>query len=123
SQLRTPAEPTTWGFNLNSKLADHGLDSGTDRLLTEAPRQKWEATTMTIKLLLALFLLFLTAVFGAPLGYYVFYQKSLSPEAYQDRRPSGSVHGAPGPIAGAGLPVLAVGYGVYWLVRRRKKAQ
>jgi len=27
--------------------------------------------------------------------------------------------GAPGPIAGAGLPVLAIGYGVYWLVRRR----
>jgi hypothetical protein len=33
------------------------------------------------------------------------------------------VHGAPGPIAGAGLPFLAVGYGVYWLVRRRRKAQ
>jgi hypothetical protein len=32
-------------------------------------------------------------------------------------------HGAPGPIAGAGLPVLAVGYGVYWLVRRRRKAR
>jgi hypothetical protein len=26
------------------------------------------------------------------------------------------VRGAPGPIAGAGLPILAVGYGVYWLV-------
>jgi hypothetical protein len=33
------------------------------------------------------------------------------------------VHGAPGPIAGAGLPILAVGYGVYWLVRRRRKPQ
>jgi hypothetical protein len=32
-------------------------------------------------------------------------------------------HGAPGPIAGAGLPILAVGYGVYWLVRRRRKAE
>jgi len=32
----------------------------------------------------------------------------------------GSVRGAPGPVAGAGLPVLAVGYGVYWLVRRRR---
>ena len=32
------------------------------------------------------------------------------------------VHGAPGPIAGAGLPILAVGYGVYWLIRRRRKA-
>ena len=30
--------------------------------------------------------------------------------------------GAPGPIAGAGLPFLAVGYGVYWLIERRRKA-
>jgi hypothetical protein len=27
---------------------------------------------------------------------------------------------APGPIAGAGLPVLAVGFGVYWLIKRRR---
>jgi hypothetical protein len=32
-----------------------------------------------------------------------------------------TVHGAPGPIAGAGLPIIAVGYGVYWLVRRRRR--
>jgi hypothetical protein len=30
-------------------------------------------------------------------------------------------HGAPAPIAGAGLPFLAVGYGVYWLVKRRRR--
>jgi hypothetical protein len=35
---------------------------------------------------------------------------------------SGGIHGAPGPIAGAGLPFLAVGYGVYWLIKRRRKA-
>jgi hypothetical protein len=29
--------------------------------------------------------------------------------------------GAPGPIAGAGLPILAVGFGVYWLVKRRRR--
>jgi hypothetical protein len=29
--------------------------------------------------------------------------------------------GAPGPIAGAGLPVIAVGYGAYWLVRRYRR--
>jgi hypothetical protein len=39
---------------------------------------------------------------------------TVSPVAY---------HGAPGPIAGAGLPVLAVGYGVYWLIRRRRKTE
>jgi MYXO-CTERM domain-containing protein len=33
----------------------------------------------------------------------------------------GGHHGAPGPVAGAGLPVLAVGFGVYWLIRRRRK--
>jgi len=35
---------------------------------------------------------------------------------------SGGVHGAPGPIVGAGLPLIAVAYGVYWLVKRRRKA-
>ncbi|WP_152535918.1 hypothetical protein [Bradyrhizobium sp. Ai1a-2] len=34
---------------------------------------------------------------------------------------SGHVSGAPGPIAGAGLPILAIGYGVYWLMKRRRK--
>ena len=31
--------------------------------------------------------------------------------------------GAPGPIMGAGLPVLAIGigYGVYWLRKRRRQ--
>jgi hypothetical protein len=33
----------------------------------------------------------------------------------------GGVHAAPGPIVGAGLPALAVGYGVYWLTKRRRR--
>jgi hypothetical protein len=28
---------------------------------------------------------------------------------------------APGPIAGAGLPFLAIGYGAYWLVKRYRR--
>ena len=36
----------------------------------------------------------------------------------------GNYHGAPGPLVGAGPVglVIGVGYGVYWLVRRRRKA-
>jgi hypothetical protein len=35
----------------------------------------------------------------------------------------GRIHPTPGPLAGAGLPFIAVGYGVYWLVRRRRNTQ
>ena len=34
----------------------------------------------------------------------------------------GAIRGAPGPIAGAGIPFLVVGYGVYWLIKRRRKS-
>jgi len=43
-------------------------------------------------------------------------------ERWHDNDQGHHFHGAPGPIAGASLPVLVVGYGVYWLVRRRRKA-
>ena len=33
----------------------------------------------------------------------------------------GRVRGAPGPLVGAGLPVILIGGGIYWLVRRRKR--
>jgi len=36
-------------------------------------------------------------------------------------REHANVKGVPAPIAGAGLPVLAIGYGVYWLVKRRRR--
>ena len=39
-----------------------------------------------------------------------------------DNAPGQNKHlGAPGPVVGAGLPVLAIGYGVYWLVKRRRR--
>jgi hypothetical protein len=50
-------------------------------------------------------------------------------EGDHDRGSTGRVSGAsgghysgvPGPIAGAGLPILALGYGVYWLIRRSRR--
>jgi hypothetical protein len=32
----------------------------------------------------------------------------------------GGAHVAPGPIAGAGLPFIVIGYGAYWLIKRRR---
>ena len=32
-----------------------------------------------------------------------------------------TTRGAPGPLAGASLPVILIGGGIYWLVRRRKR--
>lgn len=40
-----------------------------------------------------------------------------NPHNYKD----GGVHGAPGPVAGAGLPILAIGYGIYWCFKRRRR--
>lgn len=78
---------------------------------------------MTVNLLLALVV---TAALGAPVGY-VFYQGSRSPDnwIYQGGSSSnwkdGGLHGVPGPIAGAGLPIIGIGYGAYWLIRRYRR--
>ena len=59
------------------------------------------------------------ALVGVPAGY-VFYSAVLSPDqwTYVGPRPdnwnNGGFRGAPGPIAGAGVPVIVIGYGAYW---------
>ena len=75
---------------------------------------------MNWALLIALAIASLTATTG-----YVYYNGNLSPDNWifqaNGQWKDGGPHAAPGPIAGAGLPVLAVGFGVYWLVRRRRR--
>ena len=67
---------------------------------------------MNLKFILALiFIIFGSAGFAGWYGYH----------DHDGDSGNGSIYrGAPGPIVGAGLPVLAIGYGVYLLVRRRR---
>jgi hypothetical protein len=72
-------------------------------------------------------ILIILVVSGTVATGYVFYNSALSADNWVYRGGSatnwkdGGVHGAPGPIAGAGLPFLAVGYGAYWLIRRYRR--
>lgn len=69
-------------------------------------------------------ILAIIALLGPPVGY-VFYESVVSPNdwVYQgsNQWADGGYHGAPSPIAGAGLPVLLVGAGIYWAVRRSSR--
>lgn len=69
-----------------------------------------------IKILISLLIAFFAAA-----GSFVAYQASGAKQPHGGSPTGGGIHGAPGPLAGAGLPVVAVGYGVYWLVRRRRE--
>jgi hypothetical protein len=70
----------------------------------------------------------IVALAGAPVGY-VFYESVLSPDTWvyqgNNQWKDGGVYGAPGPIAGAGLPVAFVvaGGAAYWAARRRRTAK
>ena len=69
------------------------------------------------------------AVSGTASAGYVYYNSALSLDnwVYQGGKGTnwkdGGVHGAPGPTAGAGLPVLGIGFGAYRLVRRWRKSR
>jgi hypothetical protein len=71
--------------------------------------------------------LIVLAVSGAATTGYVYYNGGLSPDnwIFQGGSPGnwtdGGIHGAPGPLAGAGFPVAVVAYGLYRLVRRRRR--
>jgi hypothetical protein len=72
-------------------------------------------------------LLVLAATGVATTGY-VYYNGGLSPDnwIFQGGSPAnwtdGGVHGAPGPLAGVGLPIAVLAYGAYRLFNRRRKA-
>jgi hypothetical protein len=76
---------------------------------------------MSLALKIALAIVALTASAGT-----VYYNGTLSPDnwVYQGggKWKDGGYHAARGPVAGASLPVLAVGFGVYWLARRRRNS-
>ena len=65
--------------------------------------------------------IFLSMAALVPVGVYFTATLFFPPNQVYTYIGQGTYSGAPGPIAGASLPVLAVGYGVYWLIRRRKK--
>src|SRR5262249_40560150 len=84
------------------------------------PRRRWRVgMSFLLKLVLAAL-----AAAACPLGY-IFYEASLSSNNWiyygNGAWGDGGVHGAPGPILGAGLPILiAVGTGL-WAARRSRR--
>jgi len=70
--------------------------------------------------LLAL-ILGIVAAAGAPIGY-VFYESAFSASAWQYLGDSKWIAAAPGPVAGAGLPVILLAVSAYWVVRKVRKS-
>ena len=66
--------------------------------------------------------IFLSMAALVPAGVYFAATLFFPPDQVYTYVGQGTYSGAPGPIAGVGLPFLAAGYGVYWLIKRRRKA-
>jgi len=66
--------------------------------------------------------IFLSMAALVPAGVYFAATLFFPPDHIYTYVGQGTYNGAPGPIAGAGLPFAAIGYGVYWLIKRRRKA-
>jgi hypothetical protein len=67
--------------------------------------------------------IFLSMAALVPVGVYFTATLFFPPDQVYTYVGQGVYSGAPGPIAGAGLPFLAAGYGAYWLMKRRQKAK
>jgi hypothetical protein len=66
--------------------------------------------------------IFLTMAAAIPAGVYFTATLFFPPNQVYTYHGEGTYRGAPGPAAGAGIP-FAVGAGIYWYVRRRRKAK
>ena len=66
--------------------------------------------------------LFLAMAAAVPVGVYFTATLFFPPDQVYTYVGEGTMQSAPGPLAGVGLPFLAIGYGFYWLISRRRKA-
>ena len=75
-------------------------------------------------LLKAILLALVLATPGLGVGY-VYYNAAVSPDdwvyAGKGQWKDGGLHAAPAPLAGAGLPILVVLGGGYWIARRLRR--
>ncbi len=65
--------------------------------------------------------IFLGMAAAIPAGVYFAATLFFPPDQIYSYVGQGTYQGAPGPIAGAGIPFAALAYGVYWIIKRRRK--
>ena len=59
---------------------------------------------------------------GIPIGY-VFYEAAFSASAWQYVGGGQWIGVAPGPVAGAGVPVVLLALGAYWAMRKMRQSR